>query len=368
MNYVNSNQPELNKRDELYLENTEGKRKRQKQINISPPPTVVKKYNRIAEIEKELFNDTEVENRKGTWSNEEDKILLDWVQKHGPVKWTECSKRISGRCGKQCRERWVNILNPDVKKGNWSDFEQREIFEGLKKAYSSWSYLAKSIPGRTENSIKNYFYSSIRRIKSNVIFNDLRQVFLGRISSAELKRTREEAINKELQKMNLFCLLITKYLIWESTDGDSFREFLTSILFSDITNNDSVKQKIGSNYNKDVNPNQVTPNRFINHVNSPPNNNRRVSPISPYKTESIIGILKNLANETSMNKFVPILKYLESQIGESQIINENGKMTIKIPKCWNCSNDICMLHKVEGIDSSKEMEEVKSEYLNNQNN
>lgn len=149
------------------------------------------------------------------------------------MKWTECSKRIIGRCGKQCRERWVNILNPDVKKGNWTDEEQYAIFEGLKTAHSSWSYLAKNIHGRTENSIKNYFYSSIRRIKSNIIYNDIKQLYNGKISREELKRTREEVINKELQRMNLFCSLISKYLLWESNQQDEFREFLASILFSD---------------------------------------------------------------------------------------------------------------------------------------
>lgn len=69
------------------------------------------------------FKNSQRSAKKGNWSSQEDRILLDWVDNHGPTKWTECSKLIRGRCGKQCRERWVNILNPGVKKGNWSDEE-----------------------------------------------------------------------------------------------------------------------------------------------------------------------------------------------------------------------------------------------------
>ena len=108
------------------------------------------------------FKNSQRSAKKGNWSSTEDKILLDWVDKYGPTKWTECSKLIRGRCGKQCRERWVNILNPEVKKGNWSNYEQEEIFSNLSKHYTSWSAISRLLPGRTENSIKNYFYSSIR--------------------------------------------------------------------------------------------------------------------------------------------------------------------------------------------------------------
>jgi hypothetical protein len=102
---------------------------------------------------------------------------MDWIHTHGPNKWTDCSKNIKGRCGKQCRERWVNILNPGVKKGNWTDHEQDLIFLNLKRYFTSWSMMAKELEGRTENSIKNYFYSSIRRLKSNNVINYLREVY-----------------------------------------------------------------------------------------------------------------------------------------------------------------------------------------------
>lgn len=124
------------------------------------------------------FKNSQRSAKKGNWSSQEDKILLEWVQKYGATKWTECSKLIKGRCGKQCRERWVNILNPGVKKGNWSFEEQENIFQNLRIHFTSWSSMSKILPGRTENSIKNYFYSSIRRLKSNPVYELISDIFV----------------------------------------------------------------------------------------------------------------------------------------------------------------------------------------------
>ena len=104
--------------------------------------------------------------KRGNWNANEDQLLREWVQVHGPRKWTKCSRRIEGRCGKQCRERWMNNLDPTVKRGNWTEREQSLIFRQLKTNWSSWSRTAKRLQGRTENAIKNYFYSSVRRLKT----------------------------------------------------------------------------------------------------------------------------------------------------------------------------------------------------------
>ncbi|CAG9313205.1 unnamed protein product [Blepharisma stoltei] len=104
---------------------------------------------------------------KGPWSAQEDKCLKEWVEHEGPCRWSHCSKFIKGRSGKQCRERWFNILNPDVKKGEWKPEEDSLIFQMYQTYGPKWTMIAKSLPGRTENSIKNRFYSAIRKIKSH---------------------------------------------------------------------------------------------------------------------------------------------------------------------------------------------------------
>lgn len=101
---------------------------------------------------------------KGPWTLEEDKKLIEWVHAEGALKWSRAAQYIPGRSGKQCRERWLNNLNPNLKKSNWNDEEDELIFTLYKKYGSAWSKIARHFDGRTENSIKNRFYSTIRRL------------------------------------------------------------------------------------------------------------------------------------------------------------------------------------------------------------
>ena len=65
--------------------------------------------NKSAKQCMQKFKNSARSAKKGNWTRQEDEILMKWIKKHGANKWTECSKDIEGRCGKQCRERWVNI-------------------------------------------------------------------------------------------------------------------------------------------------------------------------------------------------------------------------------------------------------------------
>ena len=103
---------------------------------------------------------------KGPWSAHEDLLLKQWVDTQGPQKWSLCAKNIIGRSGKQCRERWFNILNPDVRKGEWKQEEDALIFQMFQTCGPKWTMIAGYLEGRTENSIKNRFYSTIRKMKS----------------------------------------------------------------------------------------------------------------------------------------------------------------------------------------------------------
>jgi hypothetical protein len=102
--------------------------------------------------------------KKGPWTIEEDNLLAEWVNKEGPCKWSLCGEFIKGRSGKQCRERWFNTLNPVVIKGSWTAKEDFLIFELFSKYGSRWSQITSHLKGRSENSIKNRFYSTLRRI------------------------------------------------------------------------------------------------------------------------------------------------------------------------------------------------------------
>ena len=78
---------------------------------------------------------------KGPWTDEEDNIVKEMVLKYGvgKVKWSVIAQKLQGRIGKQCRERWFNHLDPGINKGEWTNEEDRIVFEAQKQFGNRWS-------------------------------------------------------------------------------------------------------------------------------------------------------------------------------------------------------------------------------------
>jgi hypothetical protein len=99
---------------------------------------------------------------KGSWKKEEDIRIMDLVNKYGK-SWSKISKILGTRNGKQIRDRFINVLDPEIKKGKFTDEEDRKLIALYKQHGPKWATISKYYTNRTADMIKNRFHSSIKK-------------------------------------------------------------------------------------------------------------------------------------------------------------------------------------------------------------
>lgn len=135
--------------------------------------------------------------KKGPWAVEEDRKLVNFITRYGHSCWREVPK-LAGllRCGKSCRLRWTNYLRPDLKRGQLSDAEELLIIDLHAAIGNRWSRIAAQLPGRTDNEIKNYWNTRIKKKLKQMGIDPITHKPLSELNSSESTMHQKRKSNK----------------------------------------------------------------------------------------------------------------------------------------------------------------------------
>ncbi|KAK6795462.1 hypothetical protein RDI58_008915 [Solanum bulbocastanum] len=138
--------------------------------------------------------------KKGPWTPEEDIILVSYIQQHGPGNWRAVPSNTGLlRCSKSCRLRWTNYLRPGIKRGNFTEHEEKMIIHLQALLGNRWAAIASYLPQRTDNDIKNYWNTHLRKKLKKLQGNDENSTQEGATSSSSQSNFSKGRWERRLQ-------------------------------------------------------------------------------------------------------------------------------------------------------------------------
>ena len=156
--------------------------------------------------------------RRAPWNKKEDDAIIELVNKYGTSNWTIIANEMAllnkskHRNGKQCRERWHNHLDPIVNKENWTEEEENILFNKHLEYGNKWSDISKYLPGRTDNSIKNHFYSKLRKFIRKIL-KQINKENLLKNHGIDYYKYNSDKVYKLLKKYKITYKNVTKETI-----------------------------------------------------------------------------------------------------------------------------------------------------------
>ena len=273
--------------------------------------------------------------RRAPWNKKEDEAIIELVNKYGTSNWTIIANEMAllykskHRNGKQCRERWHNHLDPIVNKENWTEEEENILFNKHLEYGNKWSDISKFLPGRTDNSIKNHFYSKLRKFIRKIL-KQINKENLLKNNGIDYYKYNSDKVYKLLKKYKVTYKNVTKDTILDliiSTEKNQKGKIFGISEENKIINNSA-----------NLIQNNIQPIPTIPYNNMDNTNTQNISERQSRNSSS----QKKLGNKIFMNKKSRVKKVKNSDDINNNNINiiKNNKNLFQSSIVPNYTNDL----------------------------
>ena len=257
--------------------------------------------------------------RRAPWNKKEDEAIIELVNKYGTTNWTIIANEMAliykskQRNGKQCRERWHNHLDPIVNKDNWTEEEENILFNKHLEYGNKWSDISKFLPGRTDNSIKNHFYSKLRKFIRKIL-KQINKENLLKNNGVDAYKYNSDKVYKLLKKYKISYKNVTKDTILDiilATEKNQKGKIFGVNDENKLPNNFSINNNSNTLENLSFNLDNDTTN---NNNNGNKLQNKNIEKKSKAKSKQRNNYEVNGTNEVPLKK--------DKKIFKSNVVNE----------------------------------------------